>query len=173
MYVRFSSKKKFSRNIFIFFTGAENAWSSLNQKPKQLKTFSTLHLVPHFIFSALNPNTSLSPGHRRRQGQVLLRQRSPQGRHGRREPPLHLRSHHLEGHGDLQAVGHRAAVRGRFVGRRQARLLQHDASWYVEFVSNLASVIRFYTGWQKQQFSKGALFQWYSLLRRLSNIIRF
>ncbi len=70
-------------------------------------------------------------GHRRRKGQVLRRELSTPGRHDRRELPRDLRAGHLQGHGDLPALGHRAAVRRRLAHRRQTRLLQpHSQRYY-------------------------------------------
>ena len=70
------------------------------------------------------------PGHRRferhRQEprQVLLRQRTPTGRHPRRRVPRHLPNSHVQGDGDVQARGDRAAVRRGLTRRRPPRVLQ-------------------------------------------------
>jgi len=62
-------------------------------------------------------------GHRSRQGKVLRRQLPPPRRDRRRMLRKYLRTGHLEGHGDLPAVGRRPSVRSRLAFRRQAWLL--------------------------------------------------
>ena len=68
-----------------------------------------------------------SLGHRRGQGQVLRGQLPAARRHRRRQLQQHLRAHHVQGHGELPALGRRAAVRRRLALRGPARLLQPDA----------------------------------------------